>query len=51
MVSVYSGTERKLYDSGALRQLLCGAAVLDKAYYNTEFGVNIDGVEKEVLIF
>lgn len=51
MVSVYSGTERKLYDSGALRQLLCGAVVLDKAYYNTEFGVNIDGVEKEVLIF
>jgi CRISPR-associated endonuclease/helicase Cas3 len=51
MVSVYNGTERKLYDSHAIRDLPIGAVVLDSSYYNDEFGVDLDGSEKEVLIF
>ena len=51
MVSVYNGTERKMYDSHAIRDLPIGAVVLDSAYYNDEFGVDLDGSEKEVLIF
>ena len=50
-VSVYSGTERSLYENNAVRVLPCGAVILEKAYYNDEFGVDVAGSEKELLIF
>ena len=50
-VSVYSNTERSLYESSAVRVLPKGVVILDKAYYNDEIGVDIEGAEKEVLIF
>ena len=51
MVSVYNGTERKLYESHAIRDMPIGAAVLDSKYYNDEYGVDLEESEKEVLIF
>ena len=50
-VSVYSGNERKLYEAHALRDLACGAVVLEKSNYSYEIGVNTEGAEKELLIF
>lgn len=51
MVSIYSGTERKLYEKNALHKLESGAVVLDKAYYSDEYGVDIEGACEELLIF
>lgn len=51
MVSIYSGNERKLYDNHAIRDLSCGAAVLNRNNYNDEIGIDIDGAEMELLIF
>ena len=50
-VSVYSGTERSLYDNNAVRELPNGAVILDKQHYSNVFGVDVDGAEKELLIF
>ena len=50
-VSIYIGTERKLYESNALRDISCGAVILDNSHYNNEFGIDIEGAEKEILIF
>ena len=49
MVSVYNGTERKLYENHAIRTLPSGAVVLDKSYYKDEFGVDLEGSEHELL--
>lgn len=51
MVSIYNGTERKLYENRALRELPCGVVILDKSHYNDEYGIDIDGTENELLIF
>ena len=51
MVSVYNGTERKLYNNHSLRPLDCGAVVLNESNYNDEIGIDIDGAEQELLIF
>ena len=51
MVSIYSGNERKLYENRAIRDLSCGAVVLNKSNYNGEIGIDIDGAEMELLIF
>lgn len=51
MVSIYSGNERKLYENHAIRDLPCGAAVLNRENYNDKTGIDIDGAEKELLIF
>lgn len=50
-VNVYSGTERSLYENNALRVIPCGVVILDKAYYKQDIGIQIAGVEKELLIF
>lgn len=50
-VSIYIGTERKLYENHALRGISCGAVILDKAHYNDEVGIDIEGAEKELLVF
>ena len=50
-VSIYIGTERKLYENNALRDISCGAVILDRSHYNNEFGIDIEGAEKEILIF
>ena len=51
MVSIYVGTERKLYENNAVCDISCGISVLDKAYYNNEIGISIEGAEKEILMF
>lgn len=51
MVSVYSGKERRLYKNHAIRDLSCGAAVLNRENYNDEVGIDIDGAEMELLVF
>lgn len=45
-VSVYAGTECALKEKGALH-----LNVLDERFYNREFGVTLEGSEREVLIF
>ena len=50
-VGVYIGTERKLYENKALRDISCGAVILDRTHYNDEVGIDIEGAEKELLIF
>lgn len=50
-VSIYIGTERKLYENNALRDISCGAVILDSSHYNNEFGIDIEGADKEILIF
>ena len=50
-VSIYIGTERKLYENNALRDISCGAVILDRTHYNDEVGIDIEGAEKELLIF
>lgn len=50
-VSVYNGTERKLHENNAIRTLPSGAVVLDKSYYKDEFGVDLEGSEKELLMY
>ncbi|MBR4346767.1 MAG: CRISPR-associated helicase Cas3' [Oscillospiraceae bacterium] len=50
-VSIYIGTERKLYENNALSDISCGAVILDSSHYNNEFGIDIERAEKEILIF
>jgi len=50
-VSIYIGTERKLYENNSLRDISCGAAILDRSHYNSEVGIDIEGAEKELLVF
>lgn len=50
-VSIYSGTEHSLGAEVALRMLPCGAAVLDKRFYDMEYGVITEGGTHEVLLF
>ena len=51
MVSIYVGTERKLHENNALRHISCGAVILESSHYNDETGIDIEGAEKELLIF
>lgn len=50
-VSIYSQTQKKLAENHALRQLECGAVILDRTYYDDIVGVKLEGAEKEILIF
>ncbi len=53
-VSIYSGMERKLSDSGAaytINSLNCEITVLRDEFYSTEFGVTAEGSERELLMF
>lgn len=50
-VSIYSQTQKKLVENYALRQLECGAVILDRTYYDDIVGVKLEGAEKEILIF
>jgi CRISPR-associated endonuclease/helicase Cas3 len=50
-VSIYIGTERKLYENNSLCDISCGAAILDRSHYNSEVGIDIEGAEKELLVF
>lgn len=45
-VNIYAGTERALNEKGALY-----LNILEKEYYSSEFGVDREGAEQEVLIF
>lgn len=50
-VSIYSGTKNKLNENNAVRVLENGAVILEKSFYNDEFGVDTDNSEKEILIY
>ena len=50
-VSIYNGTERRLYENNALRKIANDVIILDKTYYSNEFGIDINGAENELLIF
>lgn len=45
-VNIYAGTECILNENGALH-----LNILDKRFYNKEFGVTLEGTEQEVLIY
>lgn len=48
---LYAPDEKKLCQQGALTLLPCGAAVLAKEYYSEEYGVTLEGGDKELLIY
>lgn len=53
-VSIYSGMERKLSDSGAVDIISifnCEIAVLKGEFYSTEYGVTAEGSERELLMY
>ena len=55
-VSIYAGTQHKLDDAGALQTVSCGkdscitVTILEKRFYDPQFGVTTEGGEHEVLI-
>ena len=51
IVSIFVGTERRLYENNALHDISCGAVILDRSHYNDEVGISIEGAEKEILMF
>ena len=50
-VSIYEGTNRKLYESRAIRPLKCGVIALDSEYYHADLGVITEGIEHELLMY
>ena len=50
-VGIYKGIELKLLDNNALSPCNCGATVLKKEHYSPEYGVTIDGAERELLMY
>ena len=56
-VSIYSGTEQALQRESAIRVLLCGhenqcsVQILDKRFYDAEFGITTQGGMHEVLCY
>lgn len=50
-VSIYSGMKSKLNENNAVSVLKCGAVILEKSFYNDEFGVDTFDSEKEILIY
>lgn len=51
IVSVYSGTEKKLLENNALYMTQSGAVTLEKAFYDDKIGVNLENKEHELLMF
>lgn len=51
LVSIYMGTKQELIDAGAVRMSISGVLVLDKRFYNKEFGVTTEGAEREILLY
>lgn len=50
-VSVYMGTKKALEEQNAIHITKNDIIVLDKRYYNSEFGVTTEGAEQEILIY
>ena len=50
-VGIYQGTEKKLNESNALYICSCNIKILEKEYYDSEFGVITEGAERELLMF
>ena len=50
-VGIYSGTERKLREAKAIYSCACEVTVLDNEFYSSEYGVTVNGAEKELLMF
>ena len=56
-VSIYAGTQQALHRESAIRTLYCGreqqcsVQILDKRFYDTEFGITTEGGMHEVLCY
>jgi CRISPR-associated endonuclease/helicase Cas3 len=50
-VSVYMGTKKALEEKGAIHITKNNIIVLDKRFYNSEFGITTEGAERETLMF
>lgn len=51
MVDIRGEMIKKLSEKNAIYQTACGALGLRKEYYNSDFGISLEGTEQEVLIF
>lgn len=50
-VSVYQNNQYKLNENYALRVFRCGVVVLDHDYYDSTYGIQFEGAERELLMF
>lgn len=50
-VGLYEQTERKLKDKYALDLLPCDVYVLDERYYDSDYGIQLDGKPMDLLVF
>ena len=50
-VGLYEQTERKLKDKYALDLLPCDVDVLDERYYDSDYGIQLDGKPMDLLVF
>lgn len=50
-VSIYAGTERKLFDAGALYENKAGIVFLNERFYSDDFGVTAEGAQRDVLMY
>ena len=50
-VGLYEQTERKLREKCALELLSCGVCVLDERYYDSDYGIQLDGKPMNLLMF
>lgn len=50
-VSIYAGTKKALIENGAIYEAYNGIIILDKRFYNSEYGITAEGSQREVLMF
>lgn len=50
-VSVYMGAKRTLEDQGAIYMTNTDIIVLNKRFYNSEYGITAEGAEREILMY
>ncbi len=50
-VSIYAGTKKALIENGAIYKAYNGIIILDKRFYNSEYGITAEGSQREVLMF
>lgn len=50
-VSVYAGNKKALIENGAIYVSNNGINILDKRFYNSEFGITTEGSQRELLIY
>ena len=50
-VSIYAGNKKALIENGAIYVSNNGINILDKRFYNSEFGITTEGSQRELLIY